>query len=50
MRIDLNLLLIDERPVAFNYAYHFRGYVFGLRTGYDPVRAPKEPALCCKHA
>src|SRR6185369_15587866 len=33
--LDLNLLLIDEQPVAFNYAYHYRGYVFGLRTGFD---------------
>jgi CelD/BcsL family acetyltransferase involved in cellulose biosynthesis len=39
--LDLNLLLIDDQPIAFNYAYHFRGYVFGLRTGYDPVQAPK---------
>ena len=34
--LDLNLLLLDGRPVAFNYAYHLDGYVFGLRTGYDP--------------
>lgn len=33
--LDLNLLLVDEQPVAFNYAYHYRGYVFGLRTGFD---------------
>jgi CelD/BcsL family acetyltransferase involved in cellulose biosynthesis len=37
--LDLNLLLIDDRPVAFNYAYHYRGYVFGLRTGFDPSLA-----------
>jgi len=34
--LDLNLLLLDGRPVAFNYAYQLGGYVFGLRTGYDP--------------
>jgi len=33
--LDLNLLLVGGRPVAFNYAYHYRGYVFGLRMGYD---------------
>ncbi len=33
--LDLNLLLVDGQPVAFNYAYHHRGHVFGLRTGYD---------------
>jgi CelD/BcsL family acetyltransferase involved in cellulose biosynthesis len=33
--LDLNLLLVDGVAVAFNYAYHFQGHVFGLRTGYD---------------
>jgi hypothetical protein len=33
--LDLNLLLLDGKSVAFNYAYHYRGHVFGLRTGYD---------------
>ncbi len=37
--VDVNLLLLDGRPIAFNYAYHQQGYVFGLRTGYD-VAAP----------
>lgn len=37
--LDLNLLYVGERPVAFNYAYQYRGYVFGLRTGYS--RAPE---------
>ncbi len=37
--LDLNLLYVDERPVAFNYAYHYRGYVFGLRTGFDAAAA-----------
>ncbi len=32
---DLNLLLVDDRPVAFAYGYQYAGYVFGLRTGYD---------------
>jgi CelD/BcsL family acetyltransferase involved in cellulose biosynthesis len=33
--LDLNLLLVDGQSVAFNYAYHYRGHVFGLRTGYN---------------
>ncbi len=34
--IDLNLLRLDERPVAFAYNYHWQGYVSGLRVGFDP--------------
>ncbi len=37
--VDLNLLLLDEVPVAFIYGYHYRGYVFGLRRGYDEDRS-----------
>ena len=37
--VDLNLLLLDEEPTAFIYNYHYRGYVYGLRLGYDPARA-----------
>ncbi len=33
--VDLNLLFLDGRPVAFAYNYHWRGYVFGVRAGYD---------------
>jgi hypothetical protein len=33
--VDLNLLLIDGLPVAFIYGYHYGGYVYGLRRGYD---------------
>jgi len=33
--LDLNLLLADGRPLAFAYNYHYGGYVFGLRVGYD---------------
>lgn len=33
--LDLNMLQVDGVAVAFNYAYHLRGHVFGLRTGYD---------------
>ncbi len=33
--LDLNLLYVGQRAVAFNYAYHLRGHVYGLRTGYE---------------
>jgi len=32
---DLNLLWLDDRPLAFAYNYHYRGHVSGLRVGYD---------------
>jgi CelD/BcsL family acetyltransferase involved in cellulose biosynthesis len=34
--VDLNLMLLDGQPFAFAYNYHCRGYVYGLRVGYDP--------------
>ena len=37
--VDLNLLLLDDAPVAFIYGYHYRGHVFGLRRGYDEDRS-----------
>lgn len=33
--VDLNMLLIDGLAVAFIYGYHYGGYVYGLRRGYD---------------
>ncbi len=33
--VDLNLLRLDGRPLAFAYNYHCRGQVYGLRAGYD---------------
>jgi len=33
--VDVNLLLLDEEPLAFAYNYHYRGHVYGLRVGYD---------------
>lgn len=41
--LDLNLLLVDEQPVAFNYAYHYRGYVYRLRSGFDKSWAAEGP-------
>ena len=31
---DVNLLYLDEQPVAFAYNYAWHGAVYGLRTGY----------------
>ncbi len=36
---DLNLLLIDGKPAAFVYNYFYRGYVSGLRRGYDAAQS-----------
>jgi len=33
--VDVNLLLVDGRPAAFAYNYHFHGRLTGLRVGYD---------------
>ncbi len=33
--LDMNLLLVDGRPAAFAYNYHFHGRLTGLRFGYD---------------
>ncbi|MEX2285622.1 MAG: GNAT family N-acetyltransferase [Planctomycetaceae bacterium] len=37
--VDLGLILVDDRPVAFQYAYHFRGSVCGIKSAYDPAFA-----------
>lgn len=37
--VDLNLLLLDDVPAAFMYGYHYNGYVYGLRRGYDENRS-----------
>jgi len=34
--VDLNLLLLDGRPISFAYNYHYRGAIQGLRAGFDP--------------
>ena len=33
--LDLNLLLLDGKPLAFAYNYHYAGSIYGLRVGYD---------------
>ena len=37
--VDMAVLRLDERPLAFAYNYHFAGRVYGLRTGFDPAFA-----------
>jgi len=32
---DLNLLYVAGQPAAFAYGYHYRGYFYGLRMGFD---------------
>ena len=34
--VDMHVLFVDERPVAFAYNYALNGYVGGLRSGFDP--------------
>ena len=34
--IDINLLRVNGRDVAFQYNYHFGGRVSNLRLGFDP--------------
>jgi hypothetical protein len=33
--VDVNLLFLDGTPVAFIYGYHYRGYAFGMRRGFN---------------
>ena len=37
--VDLNLLLLNDRAIAFAYNYHYRGWVYGLRSGFDSSAA-----------
>lgn len=39
--VDLNILHVGGRPLAFAYNYHWRGYVYGLRAGFD-AQAPHD--------
>jgi CelD/BcsL family acetyltransferase involved in cellulose biosynthesis len=43
--LDLNLLTLDNQPIAFCYNYHVKGYVFGLRTAFDQRFASLSPGL-----
>lgn len=41
--LDLNLLLLDGRPLAFVYGYHFEGYLDLIRAGFHPDYAKLAP-------
>ncbi|NQU20688.1 MAG: GNAT family N-acetyltransferase [Candidatus Nealsonbacteria bacterium] len=43
--VDLNLLLLEDRPIAFAYNYHYQGRVFALRKGFDPEFSAVRPGL-----
>ncbi len=47
--LDLNLLLIDGKPVAFAYNYHFQGNVSGLRSGFDSSISRHGPGSVLLH-
>ena len=40
---DVNLLSLGNRPIAFVYAYHYRGHVDLMRAGFDPELAKLAP-------
>ncbi len=49
--VDLNLLLVDDEPAAFAYNYHWRGSVYGLRSGFDPaVSTDGSGSVLLRHA
>jgi len=41
--LDLNLLYLDGRPIAFVYGYHYHGYLDLMRVGFDPKLAKLAP-------
>jgi CelD/BcsL family acetyltransferase involved in cellulose biosynthesis len=41
--LDLNLLCLDGRPLAFVYGYHHRGYLDLMRAGFHPDFARLAP-------
>lgn len=41
--LDLNLLLLGGRPIAFAYNYHYSGNVYALRKGFDPQFSASRP-------
>jgi CelD/BcsL family acetyltransferase involved in cellulose biosynthesis len=37
--LDLGLIQLDGKPIAFAYNYHTRGYVYVIKMGFDPELA-----------
>ncbi len=40
---SINLLILNDRPIAFSYDYVFRDRIYGLRTGFVPEFAHTGP-------
>lgn len=40
---SMNLLTLNDEPIAFSYDYVWQHHVFGLRTGFDPALAHASP-------
>ncbi|MDP6553668.1 MAG: GNAT family N-acetyltransferase [Pirellulaceae bacterium] len=40
---SINLLTLNDEPIAFSYDYVFQNGVYGLRTGFDPAFAQAGP-------
>ncbi|MGA2068680.1 MAG: GNAT family N-acetyltransferase [Thermoguttaceae bacterium] len=47
--VDLGLLLVAGRPVAFIYHYHYDGRLYGLRKGFDAEFAHLRPGLVLQY-
>lgn len=47
--LDMSLLLLDGKPAAYYYGYHYDGEVVGLRTGYDPNAAAGAGSVLIGH-
>lgn len=47
--VDLGLLYLDERPVAFCYGFHQAGLLQGFRLGYDPTVPDGAGSLLLQH-
>ena len=43
--LDVNLLLVNGKPTAFAYNYHYQGQVYALRKGFDPNFTPARPGM-----
>jgi len=47
--LDLGLLLLAGRPLAFIYHYHYAGRFYGLRKGFDPEFSHLRPGLALQY-
>ena len=41
--VDVNLLFLNDQPIAYVYGYHFGGYIDLTRIGFDPHFAKFAP-------